>query len=520
MSKGAYSILILFSVVFLGGSKLALAANQTITDCDGSTAAKVQAIKNKIDLANAGEEVFFDCATGAFTAGVAIDLNKGITIRGRGQVKNGSSVTYLTKFTVNGAQIFNVDVPSGANFRLTGIEFTGSPGEPLIDFNGHFGSLRVDHCGFTNIAQRTFRVGYNTRTGGAIFGLFDNNTYTNTSSHQFMLYYGNDSSWSDPEDYGTEKAIYFEDNDFKWAVAGVNNTPCDGEHGARFVIRKNTFTNAQFQWHDTGSTQEARSTRHFEIYDNILNCTVANCGWGPVGFRGGTGVFYNNQIPYGANGYENPSVSQIWRADQNGSFPWSNKCDNTLDRICSNFLKPCASNADCPAGTTCLTQIDGHKGSAQNTTPATPPGWPCRDQTGRGQDISGALLQKASPMYWWGNRSKTGARLDPWMANDEYIQPNRDYYHEGASFNGTSGVGVGPLSSRPSTCRGPITDSSDYEITGGVGYWATDQNKLFHCSATNVWSVLFAPLAYPHRLQGGSQPPSVPMAPTNLSISQ
>jgi hypothetical protein len=500
-------------------TNVAKAANQVITDCDGSISSKVQAIQSKINLANAGEEVFFDCSTGNFTAGVALDINKGITIRGRGQVKSGTTVTYLTKFTVNSAQIFNVTVPNGASFRLTGIEFTGSPGEPLIDLNGHFGSLRVDHCGFTNISQRTFRVGYNTRTGGAIHGLFDNNTYSNTNSHQFMLYYGNDTSWTEPEDYGTTKAIYFEDNDFKWGVAGVNNTPCDGEHGARFVIRNNTFTNTQFQWHDTGSTQEARSTRHFEIYNNILKCTVSNCGWGPVGFRGGTGVFYNNQIPYGANGYENASVSQIWRSDKTGSFPWTNLCDSTQDKICSNFLANCSTNADCPSGSTCLPKIDGHKGSTQNTTPATPAGWPCRDQTGRGQEDLVNHIQKASPMYWWGNRTPSGARLDPWMANDEFIQPNRDYYQEVPSFNGTSGVGVGPLSSRPSTCRGPIKDTDGYELTGGVGYWATDQNKLYHCSATNTWSVLFEPLQYPHPLQGNVQPPVKPMAPTGLDIS-
>lgn len=493
------------------------AANQTITDCDGSSSAKLQTIQTKVNLANAGEEVFFDCASGNFTG--TLEITKGITIRGRGQVKNGSNVSYLTTFTVSGAQIFNISVPNNAVFRLTGIEFTGNPGEPLMDLNGHFQSFRVDHCGFTNVSNRIFRVGYNTRTGGAIQGLIDNNTYTNTSSNQFLLYYGNDTSWNDPEDYGTEKAIYIEDNILYWNVAGVNNTPCDGEHGARFVIRKNTLTNAQFQWHDTGSTQEARSTRHFEIYDNTMLCNQTNCGWGPVGFRGGTGVFYNNKIPVGTNGYENASVSQIWRADQNGSTPWVNMCDNSFDKICSNFLSGCSTNADCGSGT-CLPQIDGHKGATQSTSPATPIGWPCRDQTGRGQDDPVTHKQKASPMYWWSNRSPSGARLDPWMANDEYIQPNRDYYQEVSSFNGTAGVGVGLLSARPATCRGPIKDLSDnYELTGGVGYWATDENKLYHCSQTNTWSVLFAPLPYPHRLQGNNPNPQVPMPPTSLNVS-
>ncbi len=494
------------TVLFFLTSAPLFAANQTITDCDGSNATKLQALQTKINAANAGEEVFFDCATGNFTG--TLTISKGINIRGRGQTVSGGVTTFLTKFTVNGAQIFDVDVPAGASFRLTGIEFTGSPGEPLIDLDGHFASLRVDHCGFTNIAQRTFRVGYNTRTGGAIEGLIDHNIYTNTTSQQFMLYYGNDSSWQAAENYGTTKAMYFEDNSFSWGGTGPNSTPCDGEHGARFVIRRNKFMNAQFQWHDTGSTQEARSVRHFEIYDNELKCNKTNCGWGPVGFRGGTGVFYNNIIPYGTNGYENPSVSQIWRADQNGSFPWTNKCDSVPDKICSNFLKPCSTGADCPAGTSCLAKIDGQKDSL---------GWPCRDQTGRGQDLPTTFLQKASPLYWWNNKTPTGTRLDPWMANEDYIKPDRDYYQQVSNFNGTSGVGVGLLSTRPTTCRGPINDPSDnYELTGGVAFWATDQNKLYHCSATNTWSVLFEPLIYPHPLQGVSGDIVAPGTPRTL----
>jgi hypothetical protein len=106
--------------------------------------------------------------------------------------------------------------------------------------------------------------------------------------------------------------------------------------------------------------------------------------------------------------------------------------------------------------------------------------------------------------------------------NNLHIQANRDYYTTNTSFNGTSGVGEGPLSSRPSSC------------TTGVAYWATDQGewnslqagpdgRLYKCTATNTWSLYYTPQTFPHPWQTGGAPapvppPGAPAAPTNLRI--
>jgi hypothetical protein len=109
------------------------------------------------------------------------------------------------------------------------------------------------------------------------------------------------------------------------------------------------------------------------------------------------------------------------------------------------------------------------------------------------------------------------------------VRANREFYQqfgtygETGTFDGTRGVGQGLLSARPATCTaGPGGN------TPGVGYWATDTNTLYVCTATNAWSVYYRPYTYPHPLQdGGTTPPppppptdtTAPSAPSNLTAS-
>jgi hypothetical protein len=121
----------------------------------------------------------------------------------------------------------------------------------------------------------------------------------------------------------------------------------------------------------------------------------------------------------------------------------------------------------------------------------------------------------------------------------EQIKANRDYYTETqdqsaqtnatSPFNGSSSVGHGTLSNRPTTC------------TTGVAYWAVDQGswntnntpipgtpgdtqgQLYVCSSTNNWSLHYTPYTYPHPLiTGGAtgtagDPP--PNPPTGLTAT-
>lgn len=437
-----------------------------------------------------------------------ITITKAVTLAGAGE-----TVTVILAGNSDG--LLSVD-GGGGGFRLTKMGFGGDTTGSLISLNGSFSALRIDHVTFTNIHDLCVLIGYYTwfELTPGIRALFDHVSYVNDEAHGFLRTYGSDNSWNQPDSLGTDNAVFIEDSSFTWNVAtpGAEAHVNDGEHGARIVIRHNTITNGQLQWHDTGSTQQARSTRTVELYSNTFECTVDNCGWGAIGLRGGTGVAYGNSIPLYPGGYENAAVTQIYRVGTDGSSPWAHQCDGTVDRICSTFrshcsggdhrtcgadgnectglgtcVDTCSSDAECPTGATCIENFDGQ---------LEPNGWPCRDQTGRGQDDPDTHEQRSAPFYWWSNVEPSGSTLLGVAvagANASYIQPNRDYFLDVTPFDGSSGVGKGAASERPAAC------------TTGVAYFANDENILYKCISTDSWAAHFQPYPYPHPLAADCQ---------------
>ena len=105
--------------------------------------------------------------------------------------------------------------------------------------------------------------------------------------------------------------------------------------------------------------------------------------------------------------------------------------------------------------------------------------------------------QYVSDSYFWRNTKNGTMLIDTAEAGTlNYGSPlglvpqeNREFWQENPSFDGTTGVGVGPLANRPATC------------TKGVAYWATDTKTLYKCTATNVWTEYYRPYTYPHPLR-------------------
>jgi len=156
------------------------------------------------------------------------------------------------------------------------------------------------------------------------------------------------------------------------------------------------------------------------------------------------------------------------------------------------------------------------------------------DQPGRGQSalIAGSPPVVTSgpgstwpknmlePCYSWLNKLNA-SQAD--IIGAPILVENRDFFNQNSSFNPgvttnlTSGIGVGTEAQRPSNCT-PGTD-----ITGvtpnppGVGYWATDTNTFYVCTATDTWTQYYQPYTYPHPLASGLAVPA-PSPPMNLRV--
>ncbi len=187
--------------------------------------------------------------------------------------------------------------------------------------------------------------------------------------------------------------------------------------------------------------------------------------------------------------------------------------------VCSSFRGWCSNkgacdnNSDCNGGTCNVTTSPtdstycGSNGAGTNYVSIanidgteSPSGYPARDQTGVSKDDPTTHAQTAAgePNYSWnntdpnnGNALITGSAMVDVGGATGYVVANREFYQQVAPFNGATGVGVGLLSARPSSC------------TPRVGYWATDQSKMYVCTAMNTWTLYYMPYTYPHPLVGG-----------------
>lgn len=454
------------------------------------------AVQAAVNASSTGDEVVVPSGSCTWDTGITIH-NKSINLIGAG--RTNTIITFTPQYAVK-----LTAAVSGVNgSRISGIKFIFSGASAIYgifvntDGGGAPQGWRIDNCEFykeTFATSNPFAMfGYGKgMENGHPFGLIDNCIFYNTR----VGFYGEDTStggkyrYAERMDMGTDKAIYVENCTI--TNTGNSSNCIDGRMGTRYVFRFNTVVNAHIEAHSLQYNQQ-RAIKLWEVYNNTLTPNLAM--WIPGRFRGGTGVLFNNTI---GTGYSN------------NSFP----LDNVRD--CSALVTGDWGMCD---GTSWVDENESGKD-----------GYPCRDQIGRSTDASiwdytqPAPVQELIPAYSWNNKRGTTdvgfSNLGQCAKEKLHILVNRDYYNYTASFDGTAGVGMGALASRPATC------------TIGVAYWATDQggwNKsgsggqgvLYKCTSTNTWTVDYTPYTYPHPLrQVGveASSPLTPPTPRNLRV--
>lgn len=454
--------LIVLAICFLLGST-ARAATINAGSCSQSI------VETAIASASAGDTVTIP--PGSCTWSLRITVSKRLNIIGGGK---GS-----TNIDCSGGPCFE----SSANgVRISGFSFSNC--DQCVHIWGT--GWRIDHCGFTRTSH-----GLGVSATGQVdnivpSGVIDNCSFNYTSvvavGTAAMLGEGNyqHNIWAQDPGFGTNSGVYVEDSSF---ANGINSMDCN--YSGRIIHRFNTYNNTYLEAHSVQGGN--RACQRWEIYNNTIN----NPTWVSMFIRGGSGFIFNNTVNDAGKG-----------------------------GIALNNVRTCESRDS--AG-----QCNGSSNWDQNTPGQH--GWGCRDQIGRSYDTvewapGRPYAQPLTPVYIWNNTVTPGGSQNDPHIHDAYgcsevayhIMNDRDYYKYNASFNGTSGVGVGTLASRPANC------------TAGVAYWATDQgswNKsgkagqgvLYKCTSTNTWALYYTPYTYPHPLQGGGgglQPPQ------NLRIVQ
>ncbi len=451
-------ILALVSTVALSGSAGNQNATSTFTNSPGSKSAgrsivrgsedasrtgssseeieaaspSLKDIKAAVAKAKAGDTVIVPA--GKATWNGQLVLTKGVKFIGAGAGRTVITSGYKapTLYDSTGYLIAYLPESPGRDepFRLSGFTF---------DLTGECQWITIQNP--TTSAIRQLRIDHNSVSGspkrnivirGAVYGVIDSNEMT--GGLMLTAYGSNATSWNHFRfDFGTADNIYFEDN-----ICTISTTPHDGGVGGRYCARFNKYiyvnqTRQLVPWFDMHGNQGPGKNwagMGVEIYENVLEGGGRTAMIAAI--RGGKALVYDNRV-------NTTSPSKAWtrvREEYNDS------------------LNP----------------------------PAVSP-------------ISGQP-QHVSDTYFWGNRQNgylvsttIGETIDYGGSTGVVPRRNVHFWDQVPNFDGTSGVGVGPLADRPA--KGVV----------GVAYWASDANKLSRWTADNKWDEFYAPYTYPHPLR-------------------
>jgi hypothetical protein len=317
-------------------------------------------VKAKVIIATVGTEVGVNAAIAQAKYGDTVQIPAGVWTWSVGNVNlsgitlegAGTNATFIVDNLPNGwgnfAGFLAGTPVANALTRITGITFedTGAgiqsyKGKILIDnrANNAIAPWRIDHCMFVNLnGNNIFPYG----NGGLIdhcsfilqaeavsqYGLSvdANNPWSGTLPNDPW----GDLPYNNPLNYGSTNALYIESCYFTNNSGGGAAGAYDGYAGSISVFRNNILLNCAWYNHGNDTSGRYRSTRAFEIYNNIF---IDNQNWvTAMDFRGGTGVVFSNMVTGfklfdTIENYRNVQPNNFGGVD--GTSPWDNNSTMT-----------------------------------------------------------------------------------------------------------------------------------------------------------------------------------------------
>jgi len=254
----------------------------------------------------------------------------GLTIQGA-----GIGQTIITDTGTSSAfgvvRLFNIVTKTEKIFRLSGMTLNASTTygidstSGLIYVSGNGTQIRIDAITFNLLrgsSNNKDSTGISWHQDTGAYGVIDNCIFNETGTlwqGNGIKVYGAPSGYGEATAFfgraftpGTANATYIENNTFTFEYRG--NDCYDAYRGARVVVRYNNIHGTASGGHGNDSSGAGESVHTQEVYNNSYDntCGAASCNAGAkisqaFGWRGGTGVFFNNNID--VNGYS--SVSQV-----------------------------------------------------------------------------------------------------------------------------------------------------------------------------------------------------------------
>jgi hypothetical protein len=435
--------------------------------------------------------------------------------------------TVITDSYASGQPPLKFSVGSTSSMRITGLTFNGGSGQAkfngIINVGGTTSNLRVDHCHFNFNTYSPQNAGTAVQLNfGEVYGVIDHNLFEAPQQNNLVKVYNGtgdgDAEFNQPANLGSSQFIFIEANEMNGGFAN------DCHSGGRMVLRYNHLIvvgySGAYQAHGVGQgTENERTCRAIEAYHNYFeNPNPSNSQFAGGEIGGGTGVSWGNTY---TAGYSNVIIFRILReaaATTNVSaYPTGpGYCGTGSNGVSS----PIDQNLDA-TGYACFDQVGRGQGDLLSGE------WPGNGGTNKTNSTLGTTpatwpRQKLEPWYQWLETKDPATTMVLNMSwNGTAPQANRDDFPYTTSFTGASGTGAGTHASRPATCT---TNATAYPPgnSPGVGYWETDTNTLFVCTATNTWTQYYQPYTYPHPLViGGTTQLSgnVPVPPTGLTAT-